>query len=170
MTVFCPASVAAECAPATCRAQCAPTAIDRLLSERGAVSGSETDLLLDLRWHLRQRTDAEETLRLFCMLRRIMEQRHYLAFFRIRRWLENHILVAVHPCPAAEPVYGRLKLDHYCIEAVRRGCLCASLKSGVALLAPRVRFAFRPLPEHADAMSSMETAATGSPATVLGTR
>jgi hypothetical protein len=120
--------------------------IDELLAQPGAVSGEEMDQLLDLRWHFRHRGDAETCLRLFCDLRRRMENRHYLAFFRIRRWLENHLLAEVRLCPAAEPHSVGVRLDHYCVEALRRVCLCAALGKGSVLLAPRLRFGFRPLP------------------------
>ena len=106
-------------------------------------SGEEADLLLDLRWHLRQGTDAEGTLRVFCDLRIRMEQRHYLAFFRLRRWLENHLVASVQLCPAAEPHLTPVKFDRYCVEAIRRMCLCAALGRGSVLIAPRVRFLFQ---------------------------
>lgn len=142
--ITCTTASPAECYPASCRWRCALEVIDELLAQPGAASGEETDLLLDLRWKLRRRDDAEDTLRLFCDVRRRMEQRHYLAFFRMRRWLENHVLAGVRICPAAEPQYVGVRLDHYCIEAVRRVCLCAALGKGSILLAPRLRFEFRP--------------------------
>ena len=125
--------------------------IDELLTERGAVSGEEADLLLDLRWQIRQGNDAEAVLRTFCDLRLRMEQRHYLAFFRIRRWLENHLVASVQVCPAAEPHFTTIKLDRYCVEAIRRVCLCAALGRGSVLLAPRVRFLFQSRPVAAPA-------------------
>jgi hypothetical protein len=130
------------CTPQSCRNGCALEVIDHLLSTQGAASGEEADLLLDLRWKLRQCTDAEEALRLFCELRRRMERRHYLAFFRIRRWLENHLVARVRICPAAEDRTVRVKLDHYCVEAIRRVALCAGLGGDAILLAPRLQFAF----------------------------
>jgi len=117
--------------------------IDELLSQPGAATGEESDLLLDLRWKLRRREDAEGVLRLFCDLRLRMEQRHYLAFFRIRRWLENHVRASVQICPASTAQSVAVKLDLYCVEAVRRVCLCAALDAGIALLAPRLGFVFR---------------------------
>jgi len=117
--------------------------IDELLCHAGAANGEETDLLLELRWKLRHREDPEGMLRLFCELRRRMEQRHYLAFFRIRRWLENHLMAAVQICPAADVHEIPVRLDHYCVEAVRRVCLCAALGRGAVQIAPRLRFAYR---------------------------
>lgn len=148
---ICSASIATECDSSHCRQRCALEVIDELLREEGAVSGEEADLLLDLRWHLRQGNDAEGTLRLFCDLRIRMEQRHYLAFFRLRRWLENHLVATVQLCPAAEPHVTSVKFDRYCVEAIRRVCLCSALGRGSVMIAPRVRFSFRditiPAPE-----------------------
>lgn len=116
--------------------------IDDLLSDRATVSGEEVDHLLDLRFLVHRAEDAEAALRVFCELRMRMEQRHYLAFFRLRRWLENHLEAAVRICPAAEPHLVEVALNHYCVEAIRRVALCAALGGGV-LLAPRLRFRFR---------------------------
>ena len=137
----------ATCPESVCRWRCTLEVIDALLRlPRTQVTGEETDLLLDLRWQLRHRTAAETALRLFCDLRRRMENRHYLAFFRLRRWLENHLVAAVRVCPAADARMVPVKLDHYCVEAVRRVCLCACLGAGAPLLMPRLQFAFRPIP------------------------
>lgn len=142
-TPFCPPSHGDDCQPARCHWRCALDVIDELLSTPGAADGEETDRLLDLRWKLRQRTEAEVALRLFCELRLRMERRHYLAFFRIRRWLENHVVAAVQCHPAKAPVMVSLRLDHYCVEAIRRVCLCAGLDGGHALQSPRLQFQFR---------------------------
>lgn len=140
--VACTSPSPAACLPDTCRQRCALEVIDELLATRRAVSGDEADHLLDLRWKLRQADDAEGTLRLFCDLRLRMERRHYLAFFRLRRWLEHHLQAAVRICPAAEAQIVHVKLDHYCVEAIRRVCLCAGLARAGVMLAPRLEFRF----------------------------
>lgn len=140
----CPPLILSECTPVTCHWRCAVDVIDELLRLRGGgVTGEETDLLLELRWKLRHREDAEGALRLFCDLRLRMEGRHYLAFFRIRRWMENHLVAAVRICPAAESHEILVKMDHYCVEAIRRVCLCSVLGRGTVMIAPRLSFAFR---------------------------
>jgi hypothetical protein len=116
--------------------------IDELLSRQGGVSGEDMDHLLDLRWHLHQEKDAEGTLRLFCELRLRMEQRHYLAFFRIRRWLENHLVAAVRTSPDAPAHHVPVALNFYCVEAIRRATLCAAGRQA-ALVSPRLSFGFR---------------------------
>ena len=163
---ICSTSIAEECEPSHCQPRCALKVIDELLGDHETVSGEEADHLLDLRWHLRQGTDAEGTLRVFCDLRIRMEQRHYLAFFRLRRWLENHLVASVQLCPAAEPHMTPVKLDRYCVEAIRRMCLCAALGRGSVLLAPRVRFLFQNVAVAAGvpAASSAELVEAGSPA------
>jgi len=136
----------ADCTVATCRRRCALEVVDELLGlPCPLVSGEEVDLLLDLRWQFRRRTEGEAALRLFCDLRRRMEKRHYLAFFRLRRWLENQVVAEVRLCPAAEAHSLPVRLDHYCVEAIRRVSLCASLGRGTVLLAPRLQFKFRPV-------------------------
>lgn len=144
--LHCSSGLPAHCAPSQCRRRCALEVIDELLRQPGAIDGDEADRLLDFRWKIGRREDAEETLRLFCDLRLRLEHRHYLAFFRIRRWLENNLLASVQPCQAAEARFVHLRLDHFCVEAIRRSTLCAVLGEGVVLLAPRLRFVFAPLP------------------------
>lgn len=117
-------------------------AVDQLLSRPNAVTGEEVDLLLDFRFQLRARTNADATVRQFCDLRRRLEARHYLALYRIRRWLEKNLVATVRSCQAAEARHVSVKLDHYCVEAIRRVALCAALRGDGVLLAPRVRFDF----------------------------
>lgn len=136
----CPPSRGDDCAPARCQWRCAIKVIDDLLRLPGAATGDEADRLLELRWKLRQGSEAEEILRLFCDLRLRMERRHYLAFFRIRRWLENHLVASVRICPAAEARRTPVKLDYFCVEAIRRRCLCAILRRDGVLLVPRLEF------------------------------
>src|SRR5688572_9129416 len=84
-----------KCTFSNCRGTCALEVIDELLRTQGSVRGEEVDALLDLRCMLRRQEDAEAALTLFCGLRRTMEERHYLSFYRLRRWLENQIEASV---------------------------------------------------------------------------
>jgi hypothetical protein len=131
------------CSPENCRRACAQEVIDALLRAHGAVRGEEVDLLLELRWLVRHREQAETTLRLFCDLRRRLEETHYLLFYRLRRWLENNLEVVV-VCGSAEPVKIPLKLDFYCLEAIlarrvgelrRQGLLVTNSKAVLAFTA-----------------------------------
>jgi len=133
------------CPAGVCRLSCSLEVVDELLSTPGAASGDEVDLLLDFRSLLRARRDAEATLRLFCDLRRRLEQRHYLAFYRLRRWLENHIVAEVSPSRSENCAQVPLRLQFYCMEAVRRQCLCAAMQQGLPLVTPRLGFSFVPV-------------------------
>ena len=117
--------------------------IDELLGSPGAVSGDDCDLLLELRWHLRELSDPETTLKCFCELRRRIEHVHYLSLYKLRRALEAGVLVVVSGAGGSQPVFLPLQLERYCLEAVRRVCLCAALSSGAALNRPRVAFCFQ---------------------------
>ncbi len=132
--------------PDQCRPACSLELITDLLAEPGAVTSEEADSLLDLYQLLKCRRDAEASLRLFCQLRRRLEPRHYLAFYRLRRWLENQVVVQAYPDKNAPPVVAPVRLNLYCVEAVRRQCLCAALEQGHSPNGSRLKFAFRPLP------------------------
>ena len=136
-----------RCVPSTCRPGCSLEVLDALLSIPGAATAAEADELLDLRQLLKARRDAEGALRVFSALRVSLEQRHYLAFYRIRRWLENQVAAEVKPSAEAPPVQVHLRLNAYCVETVRRQCLCTALDLGVALSAPQLTFFFVPLDE-----------------------
>lgn len=157
-----PATLSADCSATSCRAGCALEVIDQLLARTVSVRGEDADLLLDLRSWIRRREDAESALRTFCELRRRLEQREYLAFFRLRRWLENHLVAEVRICPATEPRPVPVRLQYFCLEAVRRASLCSALGSGEPLLAPRVQFVYRTQPSSGEpAVSSQSVSVAG---------
>jgi hypothetical protein len=146
------------CTPALCRRTCGLEVVDALLRESGDVRGEEVDSLLDLRSLLRRRENAEAALAVFCQLRRTMEERHYLGFYRLRRWLENQVEVAFAAFRGAPERRLPLRLSGYCLEAVRSTCLLAALQSGEKILAPRVRFHFVAVPEAIPALSASASA------------
>ena len=147
-----------DCVPAACRTGCALEVIDGLLRAHGTVRGEEVDALLDLRWLLNHREDAEAALALFCTLRRTMEGRHYLAFFRLRRWLENHIQVTARPNSAAPSRHVPLALNNFCLEAIRSRCVLAARRPGEPLLGAKVSFSFKRLTQPAAAAPALALA------------
>ena len=131
-----------HCSVGACHPKCSLEVVDGLLSLPEAVTGEEVDLLLDFRSLLRARRDAETTLRVFCDLRRRMEPRHYLAFYRLRRWLENQVAVKVLSTENHEIGNLALHLDFYCLEAIRRQCVCAAMKLGMMNAVACLQFSF----------------------------
>ncbi len=149
------------CTPATCHPACALAVIDDLLRAASAVRAEEVDALLDLRWLLHRREDAEAALQLFCTLRRSMEERHYLAFYRLRRWLENQIEACIRLRRGTPEKIVPLKIERYCLEAVRSCCLERVRGAGEPVLSAKVRFCFRcpaqPRPRADFLLSEFET-------------
>lgn len=138
-----PTSVSVNAASTQCRRTCALEVIDSLLREIGGVRGDEVDALLDFRFLLRHRENAEGALAMFCQLRRTMEGRQYLAFYRLRRWLSDQIEVHVRVRRGEPERTSPLRLDCFCLEAVRCQALRSSVADGEPVLAPRVRFCFK---------------------------
>jgi hypothetical protein len=129
----------------SCRLSCALEIIDELLGS-GTVHGSAADDLLDLRQLVRSRTNAEAALRSFCSLRRQIEADHYLRMYRLRRWLEHHIVAVVgSTTPNEQRCCLPIKLNGYCVEAVRRICLCTALDKGARSDKPVLAFQFAAL-------------------------
>lgn len=149
----------ASCTVATCPFNCALQVVDSLLGAQRCVRGEEVDLLLDFRSLLRHGSDAEAVLDLFFRLRREMEPRHYVAFYRLRRWLENHILACVRITRNAEERTVPLVLNRYCVEAVRSGCVLRARQPHEPLLGARVRFEFRTPELPVETSASLQTAA-----------
>lgn len=143
------ANNACVCTPSSCHSRCALDVVDGLLSAQAGVRGDEMDLLLDFRFALWRAEDAGALLSLFFTLRRSMEQRHYLAFYRLRRWLENHLVANVRVCRGYPEREVRIALNRYCLEAVRSACVLQARQPGEPLLGTRVTFGFAriPLPE-----------------------
>jgi hypothetical protein len=130
-----------NCSAKNCRQACAREVIDSLLREHGTVRGEEVDLLLDLRWLLGHREQPGNALRLFCELRRRLEEKHYLLFYRLRRWLENHLEVVVPT--SADPVKLPLRLDYYCFEAILAQSARLARQTGQMKPDSKVGFGFR---------------------------
>lgn len=131
------------CNQAACRPGCALQVVDHLLSDLGASRGEDVDTLLDLRFLLHRRENPEEILSLFCKLRRSLEQAYYLEFFRLRRWLENHIQARVTSVRGGSGHIVPIRLDFFCVEAIRYYCLARTSRHQ-PFSSPRVHFAFRP--------------------------
>ncbi|HEY0944911.1 MAG TPA: hypothetical protein VGD81_06570 [Opitutaceae bacterium] len=70
-----------------------PETLDGLLAEVPPSESALLDAALDLRHALGRREDAEAALNQLFSLRRLLDGRHYLAFYRLRCWLQRLIVV-----------------------------------------------------------------------------
>lgn len=132
------------CNQASCRPGCALQVVDHLLSILGPSRGEDVDTLLDFRFQLHRGQNPEEILSLFCKLRRSLEQAYYLEFFRLRRWLENHIEARVTSFRGGPDSLVPIRLNFFCVEAIRYYCLARTSKLQ-PFTAARVQFTLRPV-------------------------
>ena len=104
------------------------------------------DAALDLRLLLAANADAETLLAAFFRLRRIAEDRHYLACFRLRRWLESNFSARVFFDRSQPPTCVPLRLDVCDCTALRTRCILAALQGEMIPAWVHVRFAAQPMP------------------------
>lgn len=80
------------------------------------------DLALDLRGALHSQAPAETVIEIFFALRHIVEERHYLPSYRLRRWLQGRVQawVRVDRRQAAVPV--SINLDPPSLNSLREKC------------------------------------------------
>ena len=115
--------------------------VDQLLAaitrERDAAA---LDVALDFRLLLASSTDADHILREFFRLREVVEEAHYLACFRLRRWLQSEIIAHVK-LDRSQPVRQTpIKLD---ASTYRELCVrCAFDAAAGERLSPWVRVSF----------------------------
>ena len=102
-----------------------PLSLDLLLAELGPDEAEALDLGLDLRSALAARVDAEACVRLALELRRTLDGAHYLAFYRVRLWLQRLIQVNVRAWRGdAWKGYG-LPLNSARVDEIENVCRCA---------------------------------------------
>lgn len=99
------------------------------------------DAALDLRSLLRQHTNADAVLSDFIYLRAIIEDRHYLACYRLRRWLETQIVAHVTLDRGQPARIVSVRLDVPSMATLRVRSLDAAAVGGEVMQA-RVQFAF----------------------------
>jgi|GEM_PF-5130478 len=98
------------------------------------------DAALDLRLLLAAEADADSILAAFFRLRLIAEERHYLACFRLRRWLESQFCALVHFNRCAPPRTVPLVLDLFNCHDLRTRCACLAAEDIRTAPWARVRF------------------------------
>jgi hypothetical protein len=79
------------------------------------------DMLLDLREHLLQGDDWEETLDLFLACRERLEAEHYLPFYRLRRLIANSLSLEAGTSQAhVAPLREILRRKHRSLDDIKR--------------------------------------------------
>lgn len=85
-------------------------------------SREELDAALDFRLILAHTSDPAAILRGFFALRSVAEERHYLALYRLRRWLESQFVAIVHVDRHSPPRRVHMKLDACSFGALYAQC------------------------------------------------
>ena len=118
--------------------------LDQLMAGlHSETEGQALDLALELRFTLMESTDAEVIIRAFCQLRMHIEEAHYLACYRLRRWLEDKLQAIVSLDRCQPPLTLPVRLDHADISSIRKACLSAA-SPAKTVPAARVGFIFTP--------------------------
>jgi hypothetical protein len=125
--------------------------VDQLLAaitrEEDAVA---LDVALDFRLLLAGANDADTVLREFFRLRAVVEEQHYLACFRLRRWLQSAIFAEVR-LDRSQPIR-RTQIDLNA-QSYRELCArCAFEAAAGELLSPWVRVVFTSNADRAPAL------------------
>lgn len=133
-----------------------PLSLDLLLAELGPDETNALDLALDLRGAIAARSDASACVDLALRLRRALDGGHYLAFYRVRLWLQRLIVVQVRAWRGDEWKSYPLPLNSARVDEIENACR-SSWAAETIYGDPhwaQVRFAFHP--EAAAALPSRE--------------
>jgi hypothetical protein len=114
---------AAFAAPARCPFHDGPATLDGLLAELGPDESDALDAALDLRSAVAAGQDAAACVALALRLRHALDGAHYLAFYRVRQWLQRVIAVQVRAWRGAEWMTVRLPLNSARLGEIQNACV-----------------------------------------------
>ncbi|MFT3828450.1 MAG: hypothetical protein QM691_01965 [Opitutaceae bacterium] len=97
--------------PVACPFHDGPETLDLLLAELRHGDPALVDLSLELRSAMTAQTDADRCLHLLFALRKALDGRHHLAFFRVRAWMRRRIVARIRPGRASPWHVVALPLD-----------------------------------------------------------
>jgi hypothetical protein len=116
--------------------------LDGLMAEAAGERDDEfLNAALDLRSLMVERRKAEACLAQLFALRARLDGRHYLAFYRVRRWVQREIVAQIRPDRTSPWAARDLPLDAARLDELTNGFL-AILETQQATL-PQMRFVFR---------------------------
>jgi hypothetical protein len=143
-------STASSCPPTTSVELCpfhdGPETLDGLLAEISPRENELLDAALDLRQLITQREDAEAVLAQLFRLRGLLDGRHYLAFYRLRCWLQRLILVQARAYRGEVWQTFLLPLDGARIDEIIDSTLARLVDGPDVIPGAHVRFVFAAMP------------------------
>ncbi len=130
--------------PARCPFHDGPATLDALLAELTPAEIDALDLALDLRSAIAVERDAGAAVQTALRLRHALDGTHYLAFYRVRQWLQRIIVAQVRAWRGAEWRTYALPLNSARREEIENACLAAwsTENPGLDVESAQVRFAF----------------------------
>lgn len=136
---------------ARCPFRDGPSTLDFLLAELSRAGSPALDLALDLRSAVLARADPEHCVRLGLQLRQALDGTHYLAFYRVRLWLQRVIFVQVRGQRGEPWSTFSLPLNSARVAEIENACCAAwALEEPHRSLEwAQMRFVFRPLEQPA---------------------
>lgn len=135
--------------------------LDGLLAELDPRDAALFDAALDLRSALSDGHDATAALQRLFRLRALLGGRHYLAFYRVRRWINRLVVAHVRPGRAAPWRTVELPLDAARLDELTNTCLATLAIDGELSAGAHIRFDFR-APAPAPAFSAALTVSLSS--------
>ncbi|EIQ00505.1 hypothetical protein OpiT1DRAFT_05050 [Opitutaceae bacterium TAV1] len=139
-----PASTPTGARQGRCPFHDGPETLDGLLAEIGLEDATLMDCALDLRCLIQARQDARACFAQLCRLRAQLDGKHYLAFYRIRRWMKR--LLAMESSPGRNVPWVRHELPLDCARPDEAEYQCLARwpadTHGCLSTGARVRFVF----------------------------
>jgi len=144
-TVTSSASASVEFSAPLCPFHDGAATLDGLLAELDAHDAATFDCALDLRSLLAEGRDAEACLDKLFRLRALLDGRHYLAFFRVRRWVQRCIVAQLRADRRSIWTTREIPLDVARLDELTNLCLAPLIdpRTGELPFGAHVRFAFR---------------------------
>jgi hypothetical protein len=122
--------------------------LDLLLAELDPRDSTLFDAALDLRSLCAAGIDAAACVQQLFRVRALLEERHYLAFYRVRCWARRHFRIEVHAGRGGPRITHELPLNGARLEEVINASL-ATLAAGTGVIpaSAHVRFVLAPSTE-----------------------
>jgi hypothetical protein len=118
--------------------------LDLLLAELDPRDTKLFDAALDLRSLCTAGRDATACLRQLLWVRTLLDERHYLAFYRVRCWARRALRIETRPHPSAPWKSDELPLNCARVDEIVNTALAAIAANDRSPATAQVRFTFAP--------------------------
>ncbi|MGH7958835.1 MAG: hypothetical protein ACREH8_17760 [Opitutaceae bacterium] len=139
--------MSAPSAPARCPFHDGAATLDLLLAELDPRDTALFDAALDLRALCVCRADAAACIEQLFRVRALLDERHYLAFYRVRCWAQRSLRIEVRAGRASPWIARELPLDGARLDEIINASLASlAISDGAIPESAHVRFVHEPAP------------------------